>query len=69
MYEMTCQLAAMMSRRRLSGALRGLKSNHIRGPFLRAVAGSVAIPDFYSPENIGKIMTKMFRIAPPPKRG
>lgn len=60
MYEMTCQLAAMdeppPAIQELFGALRGNRYQTSR--FFGLMAGSVAIPDFYSPENIGRIMSE-----------
>ena len=60
MYEMTCQLAAMdeppPAIQELFGALRGNQYQTDR--FFGLMAGSVAIPDFYSPENIGRIMSE-----------
>jgi 2-polyprenyl-6-methoxyphenol hydroxylase-like FAD-dependent oxidoreductase len=58
MYEMICQLAAMdeppPAVQELFGALRGNQYQTDR--FFGLMAGSVAIPDFYSPGNIGRIM-------------
>lgn len=60
MYEMTCGLAQLQAPppeiRELFAALRG--NQHQTDRFFGLMAGSVAIPDFYSPENIDRIMSE-----------
>lgn len=60
MYEMTCQLAALQApppeAKELFAALQGNQYQTDR--FFGLIGGSVAIPDFYSPENIARIMSE-----------
>jgi 2-polyprenyl-6-methoxyphenol hydroxylase-like FAD-dependent oxidoreductase len=58
MYEYTCQFAALdpppTHMQQLFAALRGNQAQIDR--FLGTVAGTVSIPEFYSPENIQRIV-------------
>ncbi len=58
LYEMTCQFAALQppppEMQQLLGALRGNQEQTDR--FLGTVVGTYPIPDFFAPENIGRIM-------------
>jgi flavin-dependent dehydrogenase len=58
MYEYTCQFAALEppppQMQRMFAALRGNQANIDR--FLGTIAGTVSIPEFYSPENMQRIV-------------
>ncbi len=58
MYEFTCELAALQppspEHQQLFGALHGNQEQTNR--FLGTITGTVPIPEFFSPENVGKIM-------------
>jgi flavin-dependent dehydrogenase len=58
LYELTCQFAALRppppEMQQLMGALRGNQKQTDR--FFGTVVGTVPIPEFFAPENIGRIM-------------
>jgi flavin-dependent dehydrogenase len=58
MYEMTCQFAALEApppeTQQLLAALRGNQADTDR--FLGTITGTVSIPEFYSPENVARIL-------------
>jgi 2-polyprenyl-6-methoxyphenol hydroxylase-like FAD-dependent oxidoreductase len=58
LYEFTCQLASLQppppEMQRLFAALQGNPAEASR--FLGTVAGTVSIPEFFSPENLGRII-------------
>ncbi len=58
LYELTCQFAALQppppEMQHLLGALRGNQEQTDR--FIGTVVGTVPIPEFFAPENIGQIM-------------
>ena len=59
MYELTCQLASLKppspEMSHFFGALRGNQAEADR--FWGTIAGTVPIPEFYSPQNIKRIVT------------
>ena len=58
LYELTCQLATLQppppEMHQLFGALRGDQEQTNR--FFGAIAGTVPVPEFFAPENIGRIL-------------
>jgi 2-polyprenyl-6-methoxyphenol hydroxylase-like FAD-dependent oxidoreductase len=67
MYEFTTQLAALEppppEMRALFGALRG--NQDATNAFLSAITGAIPLPDFMSPDNIGRIMAAASDVAAP----
>jgi 2-polyprenyl-6-methoxyphenol hydroxylase-like FAD-dependent oxidoreductase len=67
MYEFTTQLAALEppppEMRVLFGALRG--NQDATNAFLSAITGAIPLPDFMSPDNIGRIMAAASDVAAP----
>ena len=70
MYEFTCQLASFEppspEMQHLFGALCGNQIETNR--FLGTIAGTVSIPEFFSPQNVGRIMAGSSPVLPPPSR-
>jgi flavin-dependent dehydrogenase len=58
MYDLTCQFAALepppAEMQQLLGALRGNQADTDR--YMGLIAGTTAIPEFFAPENLGRIM-------------
>jgi flavin-dependent dehydrogenase len=58
LYELTCQLATLQppppEMQQLFGALHGNQEQTDR--FFGAIAGTVPVPEFFAPENIGRVM-------------
>jgi 2-polyprenyl-6-methoxyphenol hydroxylase-like FAD-dependent oxidoreductase len=59
MYEMTCNLAALHTPPEMQALFGALRENQYQtNRFFGTMAGSVSIPDFFSPENIEAIMNE-----------
>jgi len=69
MYEFTCQLASFEppppEMQQLFGALYGNQVETNR--FLGTIAGTVSIPEFFSPQNVGRILAGSSQVLPPPR--